>query len=290
MKMGYYPGCSLHSTGVEYGLSTARVAEALGLELEEVRKWVCCGSSPAHQSDEAVALALPALNLAILKEENRLDEVCVPCASCFSRLRFAQARLQDEAARKRVERILERPWPSGVRVFHALEVVTQRIGLDAVRARVKRPLKGLKVACYYGCLMTRPPRVTGQAEPENPSAMESVMEAIGAEPVDWNLKTACCGASFALTDTDVVLELTRRILEDAAAAGAEAIAVGCPLCHSNLDTRQEQINGKHGTAFRTPVFYFTELMGLAFGLDAQDLGIPRHLTDAEEFLRERGLR
>lgn len=289
MKMGYYPGCSLHSTGIEYGLSLARVAEALGLELEEVRRWVCCGSSPAHQSDETLSIALPALNLAILREENQLDEVCVPCASCFSRLKFAQARMEDEAVRKRIERILERPWPAGVRVLHALEVVTQRIGRDAVRARVKRPLKGLKVACYYGCLMTRPPKVTGQADPENPLAMESVMETIGAEPADWNLKTACCGASFALTDPAVVLELTRRILEDAAAAGAEVVAVGCPLCHANLDTRQEGINERFGTSFRMPVFYFTELMGLAFGLDAADLGLPRHLTDAEGFLRERGL-
>ncbi len=289
MKIGYYPGCSLHSTGIEYGLSMARVAEALGLELDEVRKWVCCGSSPAHQSDETLSLALPALNLAILKEENKLDEVCVPCASCYSRLKFAQARLADGAVRKRIEEIIERPWPEGIRVLHALDVMVQRVGLDAIRARVRRTLKGLKVACYYGCLMTRPPKVTGQAEPENPLAMESVLEALGAEPVDWNLKTACCGAAFALTETGVVLELTRRILEDAAAAGAEAVAVGCPLCHANLDTRQEQINEKFGTSFLTPVFYFTELMGLAFGLEARDLGIPQHLTDVEGFLHERGL-
>ncbi len=289
MRMGYYPGCSLHSTGIEYGLSTARVAEALGLELQEIRKWVCCGSSPAHQSDEDISIALPALNLAVLKEENGLDEVCVPCASCFSRMKFAQARMADPEARRRIERIIRRPWPEEVRVHHALDVVARRIGLDEIRKRVKRPLRGMRTACYYGCLMTRPPKVTGQAGHEYPTAMEEVMEAIGAEPVDWNLKTACCGAAFALTETDVVLELTRRILEDAAAAGAEAAVVGCPLCHSNLDARQDAINGKFGTGFRTPVFYFTELMGLAFGIDAGDLGVPRHLTDAEEFLRERGL-
>lgn len=289
MKIGYYPGCSLHSTGIEYGLSTARVAEALGIELEEVRNWVCCGSSPAHQCDETLALALPALNLAVLKSENGLDELCVPCASCYSRMKFAQARLADEATRKRIERIIERPWPEGVRVLHALDMMVQRVGLDAIRARATRPLRGLRIACYYGCLITRPPKITGQANPENPLAMESILDAIGAQPVDWNLKTYCCGAAFALTDTNVVLELTRRILEDAAAAGAEAVAVGCPLCHSNLDTRQEAINERFGTDFRTPIFYFTELMGIAFGLDARELGIPRHLTDAEGFLRERKL-
>ncbi len=158
-----------------------------------------------------------------------------------------------------------------------------------MKENIVKNLGGIRVACYYGCLMTRPPKVTGKQQFENPTDMESVMEALGAEPIDWNMKTFCCGASFALTQTDVVLELTRKILADADSAGAQAISVGCPLCHANLDGRQHQINEKFQTNFNIPIFYFTELMGLALGIEAQDLGIFRHLTDAEHFLKERAL-
>jgi heterodisulfide reductase subunit B len=289
MKLGYYPGCSLHSTGIEYDLSSRVVAKVLGIELEEIKDWVCCGSSPAHSSNELLSLALPAKNLAILKNENRLSEVCVPCASCYSRLKCAQARIKDPAVRQKIEEVIEGEFPDDISVMHMLDVIAYRIEPEAIRAKVKLGLNGIKVACYYGCLMTRPPKATGKTEFENPGEMEEIVKMLGAQPIDWNMRTYCCGASFALTQTAVVLELTRRILADAASSGAEAIAVGCPLCHSNLDARQGQINTKFKTNFRIPVFYFTELMGLSFGASSGDLGIDRHLTDTETFLKERGL-
>ncbi len=289
MKITYYPGCSLHSTGVEYDISTRKVCDAMGIELAEVKDWICCGSTPAHQCDDLMSVALPAKNLALAAQTDNLKEVCAPCASCYSRLKFAQQRMSDANLKKNVEQIIGSEYPEDVRVLHILDVVVEKIGTDAIKEKVVKSLNGIKVACYYGCLMTRPPKVTGRERFENPTDMESVMEALGAEPVDWNMKTFCCGASFALTQTNVVLELTRKILTDADSAGADIISVGCPLCHVNLDSRQQQITEKFSANFKIPIFYFTQLMGLALGIEAKDLGIHKHLTEAEDFLRERAL-
>jgi heterodisulfide reductase subunit B len=289
MKIAYYPGCSLHSTGIEYDISTREVCSAMGIELAEVKDWICCGATPAHQSDELMSVALPAKNLALIQNTDNLKEVCVSCASCYSRLKFAKAKMTDESMKKEIEQIIDSEYPEDIKVLHVLDVLVEKAGIDAIKEKVVKNLGGIRVACYYGCLMTRPPKVTGKQQFENPTNMESVMEALGAEPIDWNMKTFCCGASFALTQTDVVLELTRKILADADLAGAQAISVGCPLCHANLDGRQQQINEKFQTNFNTPIFYFTELMGLALGIKPQDLGIFRHLTDAEHFLNERAL-
>ena len=289
MKIAYYPGCSLHSTGAEYDISTRKVCASMGIELAEVKDWICCGSTPAHQCDDLMSVALPAKNLALAAQTDNLKEVCAPCASCYSRLKFTQEKMKDENLKKNVEQIIGSEYPEGIEVLHMLDVIVEKIGTDAVREKVVKSLNGIKVACYYGCLMTRPPKVTGKQQFENPTDMESVMEALGAEPTDWNMKTFCCGASFALTQTDVVLELMRKILADADSAGAQVISVGCPLCHVNLDSRQKQINEKFNTNFKIPIFYFTELMGLALGIEAKDLGIFRHLTEVKDFLKERAL-
>jgi heterodisulfide reductase subunit B len=232
---------------------------------------------------------LPAKNLALAAKTDNLKELCAPCASCYSRLKFAQQKLADAALRKNIEQVIDEKYPDDIKVSHALDVIVEKIGTDLIGKKVTRPLNGIKVACYYGCLMTRPPKVTGKEQFENPMVMESVMEALGAEPIDWNMKTFCCGASFALTQTDVVLELTKKILTDAKSAGADIISVGCPLCHANLDGRQQQINKKFNTNFHIPIFYFTELMGIAFGIKAKELGIFKHITEVKDFLKERGL-
>lgn len=289
MKIAYYPGCSLHSTGIEYDISTKKVCDVMGIELVEVKDWICCGASPAHQCDELMSVALAARNLALTIQTDNLKEVCVPCASCYSRLMFAQNRMADKNLRKNVEQVIDAKYSENVKVLHLLDMIIEKVGIDAVKEKVVKDLNGVKIACYYGCLMTRPPKITGKGQFENPTNMESVMNALGAESVDWNMKTFCCGASFALTQTEVVLELTKRILADATSAGANAISVGCPLCHANLDGRQQQINKKFGTNFNIPIFYFTELMGLAFGIEPKELGIHKHLTEVEDFLKERAL-
>lgn len=289
MKLAYYPGCSLHSTGIEYDISTRKVCEALGIELVELKDWICCGSSPAHQRDDLMSIALPAKNLALVRETGDLKEICAPCASCYSRLKVAQQRLEDDDLRRDVETVIDAKYPEDIEVLHMLDVVTDKFGVEAVAEKVVKNLGGLKVACYYGCLMTRPPEATGKRRFENPTQMESLIDALGGEGVDWNMKTFCCGAAFALTKTDVVLELTRKILVDAEAVGADVISVGCPLCHANLDGRQTQINSKFNTDFHIPIFYFTELMGLALGIEAKDLGLHKHLTEVGDFLKERAL-
>lgn len=279
----------MHSTGIEYDISTRKVCGAMGIELAEVKDWICCGATPAHQCDELMSVALPAKNLVLAQNTDNLKEVCVPCASCYSRLKFAKARMTDENMKKDIEHIIGSEYPQDINVLHVLDVIVEKAGIDTIKEKVVKNLGGIRVACYYGCLMTIPPKVTGKQQFENPTDMESVMEALGAESIDWNMKTFCCGASFALTQTDVVLELTRKVLADADSAGAQAISVGCPLCHANLDGRQQQINEKFNTNFKIPIFYFTELMGLALGIEAKDLGIFRHLTEVKDFLKERAL-
>lgn len=289
MKIAYYPGCSLHSTGVEYDISTRQVCLSLGIELVEVEDWICCGASPSHQCDELMSVALPAKNLALAVQTDNLKEVCAPCASCYSRLKFAQEKMKDKNLKRDVEQIIASAYPEDVKVLHILDVIVEKVGTDAIKEKVVKDLGGIKVACYYGCLMTRPPKVTGKRQFENPTDMELLMEALGVEPVDWNMKTFCCGASFALTQTEVVLELTRKILADAESVGADVISVGCPLCHANLDGRQIQINKKFNTNFQIPIFYFTELLGLALGIEAKELGVFKHLTKVKDFLKERAL-
>ncbi len=289
MKIAYYPGCSLHSTGIEYDLSTKEVCRELGIELVEVKDWICCGSTPAHEYDELMSLALPAKNLALAAQTDESKQICAPCASCYSRLKFAQARLKDEKLRKDVEQVIDAKFPENIEILNILDVIVEKSVLETVASKVVRNLGGIKVACYYGCLMTRPPKITGKEQFENPTDMESVIETLGAETLDWNRKTFCCGASFALTQTDVVLELTRKVLADAESVGADVISVGCPLCHANLDGRQQQINNKFEASFNIPILYFTQLVGLALGIKAKDLGLFKHLTEVDDFLKEREL-
>jgi heterodisulfide reductase subunit B len=289
MKIAYYPGCSLHSTGIEYDISTRKICQALQIELVEIKDWICCGSSPAHQSDELMAAALAAKNLVLAAQTDNLKEICAPCPACYSRLKFAQHGLTDPQLKKDVEEVVAAKIPEDIEVLTLLDVIIEKVGTDAVKQKVVKNLNGLKVVCYYGCLMTRPPKITGKDLFENPTDMETLMEALGAEPLDWNMKTFCCGASFALTQTHVALELIKKILTDAESVGADVIAVCCPLCHANLDGRQQQINEKFNTDFKFPILYFTELMGLAMGIKPKDLGLFKHLTEVDDFLKERAL-
>ncbi len=284
MKVSYYPGCSLHSTGIEYNISTQKICKTLGIDLIEIENWICCGSSPTHQSDEILSIALPIKNIANSKKNNNINEICVPCASCYSRLKFAQEKIKDIEIQNKVEYIIDSKDYHNVTVSHLLDVIIKKIGLDKIKTKVKKLLSKFKVASYYGCLLTRPPKITEKVKYENPDDMESILGVLGVENIDWNMKTYCCGASFALIQPDVMLELTKRILEDAVSAGANAISVACPLCHFNLDSRQKKINKKYNTNFNIPIFYFSQLMGLSFGISPNRLGVFRHITKVKEYL------
>jgi heterodisulfide reductase subunit B len=283
VKYAYFPGCSLESTAWDFDRSTRAVCAALGIELEEIPGWVCCGSTPAHASSRPLAVALPVLNLQ--KAQAAGLPVMTACASCYARLRTANHRVRSDAAdRERTERITGKPYDGGTEVHHVLDVLVNRFGLKRVRAEVSRPLEGLRVACYYGCLLSRPPEVVAFDNPEHPASMDDLVAAIGAEPVAWPYKTECCGASLSMTSSKVVGRLAHRLLSMARRAGAECLAVACPLCQMNLDLRQSDAAKAHGELPPTPVLYVTQLLGLALGLSPKELGLRALAVSAKELI------
>lgn len=274
-RIAYYPGCSLHSLSSELDHSAKAVFKELGVELYEPKGWICCGSSPAHSTDHLLATTMPIQNLALI-EQSGFREVLAPCIACYARFKTAQRDLAQDAELKRaVDAKLGYAYKDRVAVKSLLDVIEERGGLEAIAKRVKKPLRDLKVVSYYGCLMTRPPKVTGAEHPENPTGMDRIVEKMGATALDWSYKTECCGGSLALTRTDIVLNLTRRIFENACAVGADMIVTSCPLCHVNLDTRQAALHLDKPM----PVLYITQLMGLAFGLEPHALSLEKHLVD-----------
>jgi len=288
MKYAYFPGCSLESTAWDFDRSTRAVCGALGIDLEEIPDWVCCGSTPAHASNAALAVALPVVNLQ--KAQSAGLPVMAACASCYARLRTANHKVRSSPEdREQAERTTGKPYDGGVEVHHVLDVLVNHFGLEKIAAKVRRRLSGLRVACYYGCLLTRPPEIVAFDDAEHPHSMDDLIGAIGAEAVDWPFKTECCGASLSLTTSNVVARLRHRELSMAREAGAECIAVACPLCQVNLDLRQADAAKAHGAVPETPVLYVTQLLGLALGLSDQDLGIGALTVDAKTLLGDRGL-
>jgi heterodisulfide reductase subunit B len=283
--VAYYPGCSLHSSAAEYDHTVRATAEVLGLKLVEPPGWVCCGSTPAHSSDHTLATVLPMRTLATV-EQMGLDTVSAPCSSCFARLKAAAYTVaHDDDMAKEVERQIGYTYRGTVTVQHIIDTLVDQAGLQKIEASVKKPLKGLKVACYYGCLVTRPAKITEAEHVEYPMKMEHLMRALGAEPVDWSYKTDCCGGALSLTQTSLALELTGKILRNARDCGADVIAAVCPLCQMNLDARQSQI----GLNFQLPTLYATQLTSLAFGLGSQAAALGKNLVDPRPLLRQKEL-
>ena len=288
MKYAYFPGCSLESTAWDFDRSTRAVCRALGIELEDIPDWICCGSTPAHATSASLAVALPVINLQ--KAEAMGLPVMAACASCYARLRTANHKVRNEPEeRLRVERITGKPYDGGVEVRHVLDVLVNDLGLDAIRAKVSRPFEGLRVACYYGCLLTRPPEIVAFDNPEHPTAMDDLVAAAGAEPVVWPFKTECCGASLSMSQSAVVCRLGHRLLSMAREAGAECLAVACPLCQVNLDLRQADAAKAHGPIPPTPVLYVTQLLGLALGLSFADLGLDALTVSFDSLMGRDGL-
>ncbi|MBW7992077.1 MAG: heterodisulfide reductase subunit B [Planctomycetes bacterium] len=280
-KYAYYPGCSLHSTGSEYDVSFRAVCEKLGTDIEEIKGWICCGTSPAHCTSKLLSLALPFENLC-LAEKMGMTDIVASCAACFARLKTAiyEANEDSEIA-SQISEALEKPLPKSVNVLSPLEIFSDQKGLAEA---VTNQLPKLKVVCYYGCLLTRPSKVMQFDECEYPMAMDELLRSLGIETLDWSYKTECCGGALVMTRTDVVLKLTHDILEEAKAVGVNAIAVGCPLCHVNLDTRQVEVEQEYGVQYGLPVFYFTQLMGLAMDVAGDKLGLQKHFVSVDKLL------
>ncbi|MHC4728617.1 MAG: CoB--CoM heterodisulfide reductase iron-sulfur subunit B family protein [Planctomycetota bacterium] len=280
-KYAYYPGCSLHSTGSEYDISFRAVCEKIGMDIQEIEGWICCGTSPAHSSSRLLSLALPFENLC-QAEKMGMTDIIAPCAACFARLRTAMHEANEDAEiAGQISEALEKPLPKSMNVLSPIEIFSNQQGLAEA---VTKQLPELKVVCYYGCLLTRPSKVMQFDECEYPMAMDDLLRSLGIETIDWSYKTDCCGGALAMTRTDVVLKLTHDILEEAKAVGANAIAVGCPLCHVNLDTRQIEVEKEYGVQYGMPIFYFTQLMGLAMGVAPDKLGLKKHFVSADGLL------
>jgi len=277
MELNYYPGCSATSTGQEYDRSVRAVFKVLGVELHELDDWNCCGASSAHSTNRALAAALPARNLAIAQRSG-LD-MLAPCAACYSRHKAADHILRhDPQKRGRIEEQVGFSYTGQVHVRPPVDVVLTDIGLDKVRARVTKPLKGLKVVSYYGCLLVRPPEIAEFDDPEHPVMMDQLLLALGADVKSWSYATDCCGGGLNLTKSSVAVRLVGRLTDFAREAGAEALVTACPLCQVSLEMRQA------GNGPKMPVVYFTELMGLAFGLEGTDGWWGKHLIDPRPWL------
>lgn len=281
MHYAYYPGCSAEGTGVAYNISLSYVTSRLGIELDEIPDWNCCGATAGHVTSHDLAISLAARNLA-LAEPMGLD-VAVPCAACYSRLKIAQHFVsQNKANQEKVEEIIEMPYAGKYQVKNMLEIMDDDAIYARLAKRLYQPLNHWKVACYYGCLLVRPVEITQFDDSENPMSMDRLMHAIGAQPIDWAFKTECCGASNQVCNPKDSRPLIYNILRNAAACGAEAIVTACPLCMMNLDMRQKEINKAYHTDFHMPVYFFTQLMGVALGATPEEMAMDKHFFPALE--------
>ena len=270
-----YPGCSLEGTACSFGASLECVLAALGVEYRELRDWTCCGATSAHATDVALAECLALRNLA-LAESQGFTELLAPCAACYHRLFSAEASFRGDpellSARNAQAQL---DYRGGVAVRNVLDYLSSTVGAERIMSAVVRPMSGLRVACYYGCLNTRIPGGGGHDDVEYPRSMDRIAGALGAEAIEWSYKTDCCGASLFITSEASCERLLTRILNDAIARGADCIAVACPLCHSNLDTKQRELRRAGAIPELIPVAFISQLMGLAFGVDEKRLQLER---------------
>jgi len=264
----YYPGCTSHSTAIEYIEASLAVIEALGIELRELDDWCCCGAASAHNLSQSLALGLSAFNVAEAQKAGA--DLVIPCAGCYGNLAQADHQLRrDEALRRQLESDLGFSYQGRVRMLSLVDLLAAAELHDEIKGLVKKPLSGLKVVCYYGCAIVRPGAVTGVDDTENPRRIDELVAALGAEVVDWSCKVDCCGGDLGLTDAGKTAELVNRIVDYAEAAGADCLVTSCALCQANVDIRQN----------RMPILYFTELMAEAMQIGDRPRWWKKHFND-----------
>lgn len=275
MKYTYYPGCSVSATANIYQDSIDAVAPALGLELEELEDWNCCGATAYMSVKELMSFAISARNLALAERHHR--DVVTPCSACYTTLNKTNRYFADyPELRKKIGQALEAgglSYSGNVRVRHLLDVVCTDVGCEKIGSLVVKRLAGLKVAPYYGCQIVRPE--TDFDDPDDPVKMNALIEKLGAENVDYRMKTACCGASLMGTQEELAMRLCKNLLLDAERRGAHCLVTTCPLCQMNLDVYQGKVNALFKTKFNLPVLYFTQLIGIAIGIPPAKLGLGR---------------
>jgi heterodisulfide reductase subunit B len=284
MTIGYYPGCSLSGTAKDYDISIRRMCEHLGIRLREVEDWNCCGASSAHATNHKLSLLLPARNQA-LADEQGLDYVLAPCAACLNRQVTARKALMESPELRAELANITGTEPSCKSRYIGVMQLLEGLGAEAIGSRVTRPLKDLSLACYYGCLLVRPVESMGYDDPENPTKMESVIAALGAKPVDWAYKVECCGAGLTMAQQEMIEDLTHKIASNASGNGAGAFVVACPLCHTNLDMRQEGMRKRYNDISAMPVYYISDLVALACGATPEEVALDKHFVPATDMVR-----
>jgi heterodisulfide reductase subunit B2 len=287
MEVAYYPGCSLKSSSKLYDIQCRLVLGKLGIELKELDDWNCCGATAASKSSEFLGVALPARNLG-LAIATGLSEIVIPCSECYSRMLVSQKTLaEDQGLKDSINAELSNKVEGSIKIMSILDTVLPLAKSGELANRSVKKLKGLKPACYYGCLMTRfPVDIKIEDNVENPQSMEMICEELGAEPVDWSYKTDCCGASSAINDHEQALLLMSRINRDAIDRGANCIITTCPFCQLNEDAYQDEVGSKYGIEKRLPVYFITEPIGIALGINPLEMQIDRHIIDAMGLLKE----
>ena len=263
MDYGYFPGCSLKSTAKEYDDTVRQLCRSFGINLIEIDDWVCCGSSPVHALSEEISLALPLKNLS-QAEGQGLKNILSPCPSCHSHMLCSHAEMEKEGShRERLQELAGSHYAGSLQLKHLVDFLYYDVGIDKIKEKVTRPLTGIKAVAYYGC-MTRFPGITFD-DREMPTMIDDIVQALGAEALPWSHTTECCGASFSISKTETVLRLVGEILEAARLVNAGCIIAVCPLCQSNLDMRQVEIQKKTGESFNLPIIYLSQLILMSQG-------------------------
>lgn len=280
-RYAYYPGCSLLAGAKEYDLSVRAVFAFLGIELVELEDWNCCGAVHASVNKAEAGLALSARNLA-LAEAQGFDTILSPCSGCYNNLRSASKRIADDPSLRTVMKEHLNPdfaFQRDITVLHPLYVLLAEEILERVKNLIAVPLGDLRIASYYGCMLTRPKDIFDS--PERPQGLDDLALALGAQVVDYAMKAKCCGGALLLSHGGVTAKLTGSVLTAAKAAGADVVMLACPLCHASLDSYQSQAERAVGSRLELPILYFTQAMGLAFGLEPEALGLHRHLVSPQ---------
>ena len=301
-EVAYYPGCALEGSGHAYNRSTKALGKELGLKLKEVDNWNCCGAMEVKNIDPKIQTYLSSRVMSIAANKMNMDVVMAPCNGCYHNLKKAEYDLENDEKSKEVVDLLSKKaghetYQAGqVETIHALDWVKETIGEEGLRERVKNSLKGVRIANYYGCMYTRPRHIfpekdagPGSESTSKPHFMDDLLEAAGAENVDFPLKTACCGGAHTLSDSDTSTRLVSNILQTAEAAGAEVIATECPTCHSGLEMHQVRAEKTLGIKTDVKIIYFTQLLGMAMGLKPRKVGLHENISDSFSFVKKKGL-
>lgn len=270
----YYPGCTSHSTAIEYIEASQAVLGALGIELVELDDWSCCGAASAHNLSVDLALGLSTFNIS--RAEKYARDLVIPCAGCYKNLSLADYALRhSEEQRRELEARVGFTYSGKVRMLSLVDLLAQDEVREQIRRRVRKPLKNVKAVCYYGCAIVRPAAVTGVDDAENPKRLDHLMEDVGVQTLDWSCKVDCCGGDLGLTHPDKTAVLVGRIVDYAEAAGADCLVTSCALCQANVDLRQH----------RLPILYFTEMIATALQVGNQERWWKKHFNDPAGLFR-----